>query len=79
MSRDLWTLATALISRYMIGVSQNRVYTPYMAVYLAISLPHIPYMHRLCMVLVNSTHDSCVSIYGGVLVAVRYKHMFLLA
>ena len=27
-----------------------------MTVYLVISLPKIPYMHRICMVLANPTH-----------------------
>jgi len=31
----------------MSRVGQNRIYTPYMNVYLAISLPKIPYMHRI--------------------------------
>jgi len=42
----------ALITR----VGQNRVYTPYMTVYLVISLLKIPYMHRIYMVLANPTH-----------------------
>jgi hypothetical protein len=37
-------------------VGQNRIYTPYMTVYLMISLPKIPYIHRICMVLANPTH-----------------------
>jgi len=38
-------------------VGQNRIYTPYMTVYLLISLPKIPYIHRINMVLAN---PSCV-------------------
>ena len=34
-------------------VGQNRIYTPYMAVYLMISLPKIAYIHRIYMVLAN--------------------------
>jgi hypothetical protein len=34
-------------------VGQNRIYTPYMTVYLVISLPKIPYIHRTYMVLAN--------------------------
>jgi len=34
-------------------VVQNRIYTPYMTVYLVISLPKIPYIHRIYMVLAN--------------------------
>jgi len=38
---------------YMPRVGQNRIYTPYMTVYLVISLPKIPYIHRIYMVLAN--------------------------
>jgi hypothetical protein len=31
----------------MYRVGQNRIYTPYMTVYLVISLPKIPYIHRI--------------------------------
>jgi hypothetical protein len=49
----------------MIRVGQNRIYTPYMTVYLVISLPKIPYIHRIYiyiyiyiyMVLANPTYD----------------------
>jgi hypothetical protein len=34
-------------------VGQNRIYTPYMTVYLEISLPKISYIHRIYMVLAN--------------------------
>jgi len=34
-------------------VGQSRVYTPYMTIYLAVSLPKLPYMHRKYMVLAN--------------------------
>jgi hypothetical protein len=37
-------------------VGQNRIYTPYMTVYLVISLPKIPYIHRIYMVLANPIH-----------------------
>jgi hypothetical protein len=33
---------------------QNRIYTPYMTVYFVISLPKVPYIHRICMALANS-------------------------
>ena len=36
-----------------------------MTVYLMISLPKIPYMHRICMVLANPTH-GLVSVRGDV-------------
>jgi hypothetical protein len=31
----------------MLGVGKDRIYTPYMTVYLVISLPKIPYIHRI--------------------------------
>ena len=37
-------------------VGQNRIYTPYMAVYLVISLPKMPYINRIYMVLANPTY-----------------------
>jgi len=37
-------------------VGQNRVYTPYMTVYLVISLPKIPYINGIYMVLANPSH-----------------------
>jgi len=37
-------------------VGQNRVYTPYMTVYLVISRPNEPYIHRLYTVLANPSH-----------------------
>jgi hypothetical protein len=39
-------------------VGQNCIYTPYMTVYLVISLPKVPYIHRIYMVLANPTHAS---------------------
>jgi len=45
-------------SLLIVGVDQNRIYTPYMAVYLVIPLPKIPYMHRIYMVLANPTHSD---------------------
>jgi len=41
---------------HIFGVGQNRIYTPYMTVYLMISLPKIPYIHRIYIVLANPTH-----------------------
>jgi hypothetical protein len=37
-------------------VGQNRIYTPYMTVYLVIFLPNLPCIYRIYMVLANSTH-----------------------
>jgi hypothetical protein len=34
-------------------VGQNRIITPYMTVYLVISLPKIPYIHRIYVALAN--------------------------
>jgi hypothetical protein len=41
--------------RMIFRVGQNRIYTPYMAVCMVISLPKIPYVHRIYMVLANPT------------------------
>jgi hypothetical protein len=43
-------------STHIHRVGQNRIYTPYMTVYLVIPLPKIPYMHRIYMVLANPTY-----------------------
>ena len=37
---------------------QNRIYTPYMTVYLVISLPKVPYIHRIYMVVANPSDDT---------------------
>ena len=55
-------------------IGQNRIYTPYMTVYLMISLPKIPYIHRIYMVLANPkyfwqgnypiySHVRCIYVY----------------
>ena len=49
--RCLFTCACVRMCR----VGQNRIYTPYMTVYLVISLPKIPYVNRIYMVLANPT------------------------
>jgi len=38
---------------YTSRVGQNRIYTPYMTVFLVIPLPEILYIHRINMVLAN--------------------------
>jgi hypothetical protein len=43
-------------SLFINRVGQNRIYTPYMTVYLVIFLPKIPYIHRMYMVLANPIH-----------------------
>jgi len=37
-------------------VGQIRIYTPYMTVYLVISLPKLPYIHRIYMILANPNY-----------------------
>ena len=37
-------------------VGQNCIYTPYMTVHLVISLPKLPYIHRIYMVLSNPNY-----------------------
>ena len=54
-SSKLRTLPSKVSSR-MFRVGQNRIYTPYMTVYFVISLPRIPYIHRIYMVLANPTY-----------------------
>ena len=46
----------------MCWVGQNRTNTPYMTVYLVISLPKIPYIHRVYMVLANPMY-VCACVY----------------
>jgi len=48
----------------MLRVGQNRIYTPYMTVYLVISLPGIPHKHRIYMVLANPSHAGSQSWRG---------------
>ena len=40
----------------MCRVGQNRIYTPYMTVYMVISLPKILYTHRIYVLLANPMH-----------------------
>jgi len=42
----------------VLRVGQNRIYTSYMTVYMVISLPKLPYTHRIYMVLANPTSSS---------------------
>jgi hypothetical protein len=48
-----WKRGTRESSMHMCRVGQNRIYTPYMTVYLVIFLPKKPYTHRVYMVLAN--------------------------
>jgi hypothetical protein len=45
-------------------VGQNRIYAPYMTVHSVISLPKIPYTHRIYMFLANPTRDTSVYALG---------------
>ena len=49
----------------MSRVGQNRMYTPYMTVYLVISLPHVRYMHRIYKVLANPNHEAHMRMVYG--------------
>ena len=51
---SLWPLSVEMLrKRFTCRVGQKRIFTPYMTVYLVISLPIIPYTHLICMVLAN--------------------------
>jgi len=50
---------TLLVNIFRVG--QNRIYTPYMTVYLVIPLPKIPYIHRIYMVLANPKYIQLLS------------------
>ena len=39
------------MTRYMLRVGQNHIYTPDVTVHLGISLPELLYINRVCMVL----------------------------
>jgi hypothetical protein len=45
-------------------LGQNRTNTPYMTVYLVISLPKIPYIHRIYIILANPAHAVCFSLHS---------------
>ena len=55
-------LMRCCFSSFMIRVGQNRIYTPYMTVYLVISLPKIPYVNRIYMVLADPINDQMLLI-----------------
>ena len=40
-------------------VGQDRIYAPYMTIYLVVSLPKIPCIYRICMVLANPRYGTC--------------------
>jgi len=45
----------------MSRINQNRIYAPYMIVYLVISLPKLPYINRIYLVLANPKHELCTN------------------
>ena len=49
----------ACIMYHIYRVGQNRINAPYMTVHLVISLPKIPYIHRIYMVLANPNNTQC--------------------
>ena len=71
-SLNMKVYESALLSlaiTHMTRVGQNRINTPYMTVYLVTSLPKIPYIHSIYMVLADPTLTrvllySCTSFLG---------------
>jgi len=57
-SGQQWWLKTHHHKSLINRVGQNRIYTPYMTVYLMISLPKILYIHRIYMVLANPINQQ---------------------
>ena len=59
---QLWVLAHLFYAspEHICRVGQNRIYTPNVTVYLVISLPKIPYVNRIYMVLANPDRKSVV-------------------
>jgi len=53
-------------------VGQNRIYTPYMTVYTVISLPKIPYIHRMYMVLANPRDKAKVKHSYGLIKTIHF-------
>jgi hypothetical protein len=41
-------LCVYLCEYNMYRIGQSHIYTPYMTVYLVISMPEVPYMHHIC-------------------------------
>ena len=56
-------------------VGQNRIYTPYMTVFLVISLPKIPYIHRIFMVLANPTQEALRLLHTGGFEATAHRRL----
>jgi hypothetical protein len=78
MHRSFWVLLDLCIAlcisvHAMFKVGQNRIYTPYMTVYMVNSLPKIPYTHRMYMVLANPSHILVVVVIDSVGHAIVYR------
>ena len=58
----------------MVRVGQNRIYTPYMTVYLVIFLPKVPYIHRIYIILANPRHGCCEGIIVDEIAALMAQH-----
>jgi hypothetical protein len=54
-----------VICVHMCRVGQNHIYAPHMTVYLVISLPKIPCIHRIYMLMANPTyvHDTRFAVW----------------
>ena len=50
---------TTKVGLVVCRVGQNRIFTFIYTVYLVISKPKIPYVHRIYMVLANPRNDAC--------------------
>jgi len=57
---------------------QNRIFTPYMTVYMVISLPNIPYTHRIYMVLANPTYEYRCSSAPASYATAKHNHRIAL-
>jgi hypothetical protein len=58
-------------------VGQNRIYAPYLTVYMVISLPKIPYIHHIYMVLANPTYMTMYGMFPtGYIVCVRSQWIY---
>jgi hypothetical protein len=54
-----------LLPKYIYRVSHDRIYTPYMTLYLVISLPKIPYVHCIYMALANPIQTAKARSFGS--------------
>jgi len=58
VAMQCFVLLVSLSPSHISRLGQIRMHTPYMTVYLAISLRKIPCIHRMYTVLANPTHIS---------------------